>query len=78
MAEIITFEQQGLFEPVGQGVGEAIAEVEAGAMTTLAVPRFRLTMLICAVLRNRSRSPWPSDPYRASTLRFVLEDGQNG
>jgi hypothetical protein len=38
MAEIITLEQQGLFEPLGQGVGEAIAEIEAGAMTTLAEP----------------------------------------
>jgi hypothetical protein len=38
MAEIITLEQQGLCERVGQGIGEAIAEIEAGAMTTLAVP----------------------------------------
>ena len=41
VAEIITFEQQGLLEPLGQGIGEAIAEIEAGAMTTLAVPRWR-------------------------------------
>ena len=39
VAKIMTFEQQRLFEPLGQGIGEAIAEIEAGAMTTVAVPR---------------------------------------
>ena len=38
VAKIMTFEQQGLFEPLGQGIREAIGEIEAGAMTTLAVP----------------------------------------
>ena len=34
MAEIISLEQQGVCERLGQGIGEAIAEIEAGAMTT--------------------------------------------
>ena len=38
MAEIISLEQQGLCERLGQGIGGAIAEIEAGAMTTFAVP----------------------------------------
>ncbi len=41
MAEMMTFEQQGLFEPLGQGIREAIAEIEAGAMMTLAIMRWR-------------------------------------
>jgi hypothetical protein len=32
VAEIIAFEEQGFIPPLGQGIGEAIAEVEACLM----------------------------------------------
>ena len=80
MAEVITFEQQGLFEPLGQGVGEAIAEIEASAMTTLAEPcegcacDFGLFVIqahdadLCRA-EKQIQSPWPSDPPRGRSDR---------
>ena len=37
MAEIIPFEEQRFMSPLGKGIGEAIAEVEACPMTAFAV-----------------------------------------
>ena len=37
MAEAVTFEQQRFSEPLGQGVGQTIAEIQASPMTSLAI-----------------------------------------
>jgi len=37
VAEIIPFEEQGFIPPLGQSIGEAIAEVEACLMSAFAV-----------------------------------------
>jgi len=36
MTEVIAFEQQWLPQPLGQGVGKAIAEIQCGTMPSLA------------------------------------------
>ncbi len=37
VAEVVTFEEQRLIEPPGQGIGTTIAEVEPSPMTAFAI-----------------------------------------
>ena len=79
VAEIIPFEEQRFMSPLGKGIGEAIAEIEACPMTAFAVGAEslpgKLSLQGCS--RHCTLLGHSDGLVEGSSFRFVLQDRQN-